>query len=119
MTAVIKTDKLTKYYGKHRGIIELDLEIEEGESFGFLGPNGAGKTTMIRTLLDHIRPTSARRRSSASLPATIRLRSIAGSATSRVNSRRTTSSPAVRRSTTSPTCAVVSIAPTRSACRAP
>ena len=32
----------------------------EGEAFGFLGPNGAGKTTMIRTLLDHIRPTSGR-----------------------------------------------------------
>jgi len=58
MTAAIKTDKLTKYYGKHRGIINVDLEVEQGESFGFLGPNGAGKTTMIRTLLDHIRPTS-------------------------------------------------------------
>ena len=58
MTAVIKTEKLTKYYGKHRGIIDVDLEVSEGESFGFLGPNGAGKTTMIRTLLDHIRPTS-------------------------------------------------------------
>src|SRR6187397_685981 len=60
MTAVIKTEKLTKYYGKFRGIIDVDLEVEEGESFGFLGPNGAGKTTMIRTLLDHIRPTSGR-----------------------------------------------------------
>lgn len=58
MAAIIKTDKLTKYYGKHRGIIEVDLEVQENESFGFLGPNGAGKTTMIRTLLDHIRPTS-------------------------------------------------------------
>ena len=60
MTAVIQTEKLTKYYGKHRGIIDVDLEIQEGELFGFLGPNGAGKTTMIRTLLDHIRPTSGR-----------------------------------------------------------
>jgi len=58
MAAVIKADKLTKYYGKHRGIIEVDLEVNQGEAFGFLGPNGAGKTTMIRTLLDHIRPTS-------------------------------------------------------------
>jgi len=58
MTAVIHTDKLTKYYGKHRGIIDVDLDVNEGEAFGFLGPNGAGKTTMIRTLLDHIRPTS-------------------------------------------------------------
>jgi ABC-2 type transport system ATP-binding protein len=60
MTPVIHTEKLTKSYGIHRGIIEVDLDIAEGEAFGFLGPNGAGKTTMIRTLLDHIRPTSGR-----------------------------------------------------------
>ena len=60
MTAVIQTEKLTKSYGNHRGIIDVDLEVDEGEAFGFLGPNGAGKTTMIRTLLDHIRPTSGR-----------------------------------------------------------
>src|SRR5438128_6232862 len=41
-------------------MIDIDLDVNEGESFGFLGPNGAGKTTMIRTLLDHIRPTSGR-----------------------------------------------------------
>src|SRR3954470_1671888 len=39
-------------------MIDIDLDINEGEAFGFLGPNGAGKTTMIRTLLDHIRPSS-------------------------------------------------------------
>ncbi len=60
MTAIIKTEKLTKSYGSHRGIIEVDLEVQEGEAFGFLGPNGAGKTTTIRTLLDHLRPTSGR-----------------------------------------------------------
>jgi ABC-2 type transport system ATP-binding protein len=60
VTAVIQTEKLTKFYGQHRGIVDVDLQVEEGESFGFLGPNGAGKTTMIRTLLDHIRPTSGR-----------------------------------------------------------
>jgi ABC-2 type transport system ATP-binding protein len=60
MTAAIQTEQLTKSYGRHRGIIEVDMAIEEGETFGFLGPNGAGKTTMIRTLLDHIRPTSGR-----------------------------------------------------------
>jgi ABC-type multidrug transport system ATPase subunit len=60
MTAVIQTEKLTKFYGKYRGIVDVDLEVNEGEAFGFLGPNGAGKTTMIRTLLDHIRPTSGR-----------------------------------------------------------
>ena len=60
MTAIIQTEKLTKSYGAHRGIIDVDLEVNEGEAFGFLGPNGAGKTTTIRTLLDHIRPTSGR-----------------------------------------------------------
>jgi ABC-2 type transport system ATP-binding protein len=60
MTAVIQTDKLTKSYGSHRGIVDVDLEVEEGEIFGFLGPNGAGKTTTIRTILDLIRPTSGR-----------------------------------------------------------
>ena len=60
MPAIIQTEKLTKSYGSHRGIIDVDLQVNEGEAFGFLGPNGAGKTTMIRTLLDHIRPTSGR-----------------------------------------------------------
>ena len=58
MPPIIQTEKLTKSYGKHRGIVDLDLEVTEGEAFGFLGPNGAGKTTTIRTLLDHLRPTS-------------------------------------------------------------
>jgi ABC-2 type transport system ATP-binding protein len=58
MTAIIKTEKLTKSYGSHRGIVDVDLEINQGEVFGFLGPNGAGKTTTIRVLLDLIRPTS-------------------------------------------------------------
>lgn len=55
---VIETERLTKSYGKQRGIIEVDLAVEQGEVFGFLGPNGAGKTTTIRTLLDLIRPTA-------------------------------------------------------------
>jgi len=62
MTAIIETEKLTKTYGSHRGIVDVDLAVEEGEAFGFLGPNGAGKTTTIRTLLDHLRPTSGRAR---------------------------------------------------------
>jgi ABC-type multidrug transport system ATPase subunit len=60
MTAIIQTEKLTKSYGVHRGIVDIDLEVASGEVFGFLGPNGAGKTTTIRTLLDLIRPTSGR-----------------------------------------------------------
>ncbi len=60
MTAIIETEKLTKSYGEHRGIVDVDLVIETGEVFGFLGPNGAGKTTTIRVLLDLIRATSGR-----------------------------------------------------------
>src|SRR6476660_7191768 len=60
MTAVIETEQLTKSYGEHRGIIDVDLTVNQGEVFGFLGPNGAGKTTTIRTALDLIRPTSGR-----------------------------------------------------------
>mgnify|MGYP001135309122 FL=1 len=56
--AVIQTRGLTKYYGKSRGIENLDLTVEEGEFFGFIGPNGAGKSTTIRTLLNFIYPSS-------------------------------------------------------------
>src|SRR5215210_6908548 len=58
MTAVIETDRLTKSYGPHRGVVDVDLEVQAGEVFGFLGLNGAGKTTTIRILLDLLRPTS-------------------------------------------------------------
>ena len=60
MTAVIHTERLTKMYGAHRGILDVDLDVAGGEIFGFLGPNGAGKTTTMRILLDLIRPTSGR-----------------------------------------------------------
>ena len=53
----IETRKLTKYYGKSRGIIDVDLRVEQGEIFGFIGPNGAGKSTTIRTLLTLIHKT--------------------------------------------------------------
>jgi len=55
---VIQTSKLTKYYGKARGIVDVDMTINEGEIFGFIGPNGAGKSTTIRTLLSLIHKTS-------------------------------------------------------------
>ena len=54
---VIETSKLTKYYGKARGIIDISFQVEEGEVFGFIGPNGAGKSTTIRLLLSLIYPT--------------------------------------------------------------
>ena len=58
----IQTIDLTKYYGKSRGIISLNLSVKEGECFGFIGPNGAGKSTTIRTLLGLISPTSGNAR---------------------------------------------------------
>lgn len=54
----IATSGLSKDYGSGRGLFGLDLEVEQGEVFGFLGPNGAGKSTTIRLLLDLIKPTS-------------------------------------------------------------
>lgn len=55
---IIQTNNLTKYYGKSRGIIGLNLNVNEGDFFGFIGPNGAGKSTTIRILLGLIRPNS-------------------------------------------------------------
>lgn len=57
-TNAIDIKKLTKTYGKSRGITELNLTVEEGDIFGFIGPNGAGKSTTIRTLLGLISPSS-------------------------------------------------------------
>lgn len=54
----INTENLTKFYGKARGIIDVNLSVEEGDFYGFIGPNGAGKSTTIRTLLGLISPTS-------------------------------------------------------------
>lgn len=58
MDNVIEMQGLTKSYGPHRGIIDVDLAIEGGQVFGFLGPNGAGKSTAMRVLMDFHRPTS-------------------------------------------------------------
>jgi ABC-2 type transport system ATP-binding protein len=60
VTSAILLERMTKSYGRHRGVTDLELEVEPGCVFGFLGPNGAGKTTTIRVLLDLIRATSAR-----------------------------------------------------------
>jgi ABC-2 type transport system ATP-binding protein len=60
VAAVIETFKLAKSYGATRAVVDLDLEIDPGQVFGFLGPNGAGKTTTIRLLLGLQRPTSGR-----------------------------------------------------------
>ncbi|MHC4575702.1 MAG: ABC transporter ATP-binding protein [Planctomycetota bacterium] len=58
----IRTSGLTKYYGSSLGVLDLDLTVKQGESFGFLGPNAAGKTTTIRIFLDFIRASSGRAR---------------------------------------------------------
>ena len=56
-TPIIDTTDLSKFYGKARGIEHINLEIGEGEIFGFIGPNGAGKSTTIRILMNLIFPT--------------------------------------------------------------
>ena len=56
--SIIELNNLTKYYGKHRGIENVSLSVEDGEIFGFIGPNGAGKSTTIRLLVNLIYPTS-------------------------------------------------------------
>jgi len=54
----IETKGLTKYYGKARGIMDLNFRIKPGEIYGFIGPNGSGKTTTIRLFLSLLFPTS-------------------------------------------------------------
>jgi ABC-2 type transport system ATP-binding protein len=56
--SAIEINHLTKYYGKARGIIDVSLEVQEGEIFGFIGPNGAGKSTTIRLLCSLIYPSA-------------------------------------------------------------
>src|SRR2546429_9770184 len=58
MKSVIRTEKLTKRFGALTAVDGIDLEVREGEVFGFLGPNGAGKTTTLRLLCALIAPTS-------------------------------------------------------------
>ena len=60
MTAAIRTERLTKTFGRAVALDQLDLEVRPGEVFGYLGPNGAGKSTTIGLLLGFLRPTSGR-----------------------------------------------------------
>jgi ABC-2 type transport system ATP-binding protein len=60
VTTVIRTSGLSKRYGRVDALVDLDLEVGEGEVVGYLGPNGAGKTTTIRLLLGLIAPTAGR-----------------------------------------------------------
>ena len=58
--AAISTSGLSKNYGSVHALTDLELEVGDGELFGFLGPNGAGKTTTIRLLMGLLRPTAGR-----------------------------------------------------------
>src|SRR5260370_10235839 len=58
--SAISLQGLSKSYGKLPAVSNLNLDVREGEIFGFLGLNGAGKTTTIRILLDLVRPTNGR-----------------------------------------------------------
>jgi ABC-2 type transport system ATP-binding protein len=59
-TAALRTDNLTKRFGRVLALDGLDLTVHGGEVFGFLGPNGAGKSTTIRLVLGLVRPTAGR-----------------------------------------------------------
>src|SRR5213596_1858705 len=56
--SVVRTEKLTKRFGALTAVDGIDLDVHEGEVFGYLGPNGAGKTTTLRLLCALIGPTS-------------------------------------------------------------
>jgi ABC-2 type transport system ATP-binding protein len=60
MATAIHTERLTKRYGEVAALADLNLDVEQGEVFGYLGPNGAGKTTTIRLLLGLARPSEGR-----------------------------------------------------------
>src|SRR5262247_2045892 len=60
MSIVIKADGLSKKFGALTAVADVNLEIEDGEIFGFLGPNGSGKSTIIRMLCGLIAPSSGR-----------------------------------------------------------
>ncbi len=55
---ILEATNLSFFYGRHRGIENVSLQVIKGEVFGFLGPNGAGKTTALRLFIDVMRPTS-------------------------------------------------------------
>jgi len=60
MPLVIRTEDLTRRFGKITAVDRLNLEVEQGEIFGLVGPDGAGKTTTLRLLCGLLDPTSGR-----------------------------------------------------------
>ena len=58
MSNILEIKNLTKSYGKSRGVIDVNLEIEKGTIYGFIGPNGAGKSTTIKCIMNLIKKNS-------------------------------------------------------------
>lgn len=58
MNNILEIKNLTKSYGKSRGVIDVNLEIEKGTIYGFIGPNGAGKSTTIKCIMNLINKNS-------------------------------------------------------------
>ncbi|HYI21096.1 MAG TPA: ATP-binding cassette domain-containing protein, partial [Candidatus Limnocylindrales bacterium] len=58
MTIAVRTDRLSKRYGRSLAVAGVELEIESGEIFGLVGPNGAGKTTTLKMLATLLPPSS-------------------------------------------------------------
>lgn len=60
MVAVLRTEGLAKHFGRFKAVDGIDLDVQEGDIYGFLGLNGAGKTTTLRMILQLVRPTAGR-----------------------------------------------------------
>src|SRR2546425_12200154 len=60
MVAIVETSGLTKHFGDFKAVQDVNLEVQEGDIYGFLGLNGAGETTTMRMILRLIRPTAGR-----------------------------------------------------------
>ncbi len=60
MSSVIRTEALTKRFGRLTAVDGVGLDVRQGDRYGFLGPNGSGKTTTVRMLLGLVLPTSGR-----------------------------------------------------------
>lgn len=60
MAEMISIEGVTKRYGEHTALDDLNLTVEEGAFFGYLGPNGAGKTTTIKSIIGLVKPDTGR-----------------------------------------------------------
>lgn len=58
MTTILRTRNLTKTYQGKEAVSNVNMNIKQGEIYGFLGPNGAGKTTVMKMITNLVKPTS-------------------------------------------------------------